>query len=527
MSTQLAAETALLTGARFLLFFACRKFLIRTIYSDLRSLSNVAAPGTPLPGRGPSSPIDLAVLNFEQDGGDNDNEHTQVLPMPSTHTPKSTTFYTDDARYLHTLIARVVFSWCFAESCMMFLLLMLQGAGILSASSRLLNWRISLFILMSAILVVTPLSLSLLLAIRTSGETISFKPLFGPRAFLSLIPVALYLFALSYIPLPASLDPSDLTTAALSRLIVLGTIVLGLLSGFGAISSSWQFLPFGSRNKGTPSEQDIDTAQYALNSVRNDMKQRREEAARRDGSSPQGSWLSRVGSSFRGSDSLALELQGLEALEFQMTRNLESLRERREAAKFARTFKGRLFNFAGRTFTVYCIIRIISTIYNVAFVSHRSSTSYPDIIADLLAYVLARFSAIEVAKDDIASFARQLSLLLVGVIILSSIRLVLRGATRALRITSRNLAASLMLLVLAQIMGIYMLSTIVQMRSSFPPPPPSPGDLDDAAKNLFSTIPAYEVFGSLFDWSFLLAAGASLVVRWGAERVNGSGDMDY
>lgn len=72
-----------------------------------------------------------------------------------------------------------------------------------------------------------------------------------------------------------------------------------------------------------------------------------------------------------------------------------------------------------------------------------------------------------------------------------------------------------------------MLSTIVQMRSSFPPPPPSPGDLDDAAKNLFSTIPAYEVFGSLFDWSFLLAAGASLVVRWGAERVNGSGDMDY
>jgi hypothetical protein len=75
-----------------------------------------------------------------------------------------------------------------------------------------------------------------------------------------------------------------------------------------------------------------------------------------------------------------------------------------------------------------------------------------------------------------------------------------------------------------------MLSTIVQMRSSFPPPPPSPDDIGadpDAAKNLFSTIPAYEVFGSLFDWSFLLAAGASLVVRWGAERVNGSGDVDY
>jgi hypothetical protein len=63
----------------------------------------------------------------------------------------------------------------------------------------------------------------------------------------SLVPVVLYLFALSYIPLPEALSSSDIMTAALSRLIVLGTIILGLLSGFGAISSSWQYLPFLSR----------------------------------------------------------------------------------------------------------------------------------------------------------------------------------------------------------------------------------------------------------------------------------------
>lgn len=68
------------------------------------------------------------------------------------------------------------------------------------------------------------------------------------------------------------------------------------------------------------------------------------------------------------------------------------------------------------------------------------------------------------------------------------------------------------------------------MRSSFPPPPPSipVGGSESVADttNLFSTIPAYEVFGSLFDWSFLLAAGASVFVRWGAERVNGTGNID-
>jgi hypothetical protein len=75
------------------------------------------------------------------------------------------------------------------------------------------------------------------------------------------------------------------------------------LSGFGAISNSWQFLPFGSRSQGVPSDQDIDTAQYALTSIRNDMQQRRTEVARRDGSTNQASWFSRVGSTFRGGDS--------------------------------------------------------------------------------------------------------------------------------------------------------------------------------------------------------------------------------
>ena len=131
----------------------------------------------------------------------------------------------------------------------------------------------------------------------------SARTFFGPRAIFSLIPVTLYLFALSYIPIPEALEPSDTATAALSRLIVIGTIVLGLLSGFGAISNSWQFLPFGSRSQGVPSDQDIDTAQYALTSIRNDMQQRRADMARRDGSTNQASWFSRVGSSFRGGDS--------------------------------------------------------------------------------------------------------------------------------------------------------------------------------------------------------------------------------
>ncbi|KAF7967421.1 hypothetical protein HWV62_34401 [Athelia sp. TMB] len=187
-----------------------------------------------------------------------------------------------------------------------------------------------------------------------------------------------------------------------------------------------------------------------------------------------------------------------------MARNVEALQEIRDNAKFASTMRGRVFNWGGQLFAVYCVFRVISSSLNVLIPSRNQSTrSYPDLITHLLAYLLSL-----------------ISLALVGVIILSSMRMLLRGVTRALRVTSRNLGASLMLLLLAQLMGIYLLSTIVQLRTSFPPPPTRP-DLDPAEANLFSTIPEYELFGSLFDGSFLIAAGFSAVARWTGERVNG------
>lgn len=128
--------------------------------------------------------------------------------------------------------------------------------------SRLLNWRFSLFFLVFCILVVTPLALSLLLSLATSNgrfrwfsDPISLflypasnsrrsrNRFISFRTFFALAMIGLYLFVLSYVPVPTSVEASGTLAAYLSRLIVIGTVILGLLSGFGAISSSWQFLP--------------------------------------------------------------------------------------------------------------------------------------------------------------------------------------------------------------------------------------------------------------------------------------------
>jgi uncharacterized membrane protein (DUF4010 family) len=59
------------------------------------------------------------------------------------------------------------------------------------------------------------------------------------RVAFALAPVALFVFALSYIPLPAELLSHNPLTAVTARLVTLGTTVLGLLSGLGAVSGAW------------------------------------------------------------------------------------------------------------------------------------------------------------------------------------------------------------------------------------------------------------------------------------------------
>ncbi|KAJ7258067.1 Abscisic acid G-protein coupled receptor-domain-containing protein [Mycena haematopus] len=497
MSGEIITETGILVLLRGAMFFACRKYLLRSLYSDLQDLSGIESTYNSIPMRDP-------------------------LPSPITQAEREKPNRKTESVY--STLSGDIFAGCFSESCLLFLLLMFQGLNVFSSSTRLFNWQLSMFLLLTCILVLVPFVISLLLTVGSNPGPRTRSIL--PRIFLSTGTVLIYIFALSCIPLPVALSAADRMTATLSRLVVVGTMVLGLLAGYGAVSSSWAFIPSKGAIRTTPTEQDIVSAEYALSSIRDDLERRRDEATRRAAAQQtDGTWLSRVMPSFRGDENLQ-ELKGLEALEYQMGRSLEDLRRRRATATFSGTFRGRLVNVSGRLFAMYCLFRYITCIVNIFFpleaASPSSSTaSYPDIATKVVAELLNKVSP-GIAFDDVAQATRHLSLVLVGVIILTSIRLVLRGVTRALRVTSRNLGASLMLLLLAQLMAIYLLSTIVQLRSSFPPPSSLPSSTDESSPtNLFSTIPEFQVFGSLFDWAFFISATGSFAVRWAANKVNG------
>ncbi|KAF7420963.1 hypothetical protein PC9H_011482 [Pleurotus ostreatus] len=453
--------TGVLAIACFRLFlaWACREFLLRSsLYADLQHLSAQTE------GVVENDAEWVALPTFSP------------RPTSAGRSPPTSPKPSAPRLSLHSRLSRIAFSACFAESMTLVLLLVLQTLDILSSRTRLLNWILSQFLFIFLLLVLIPLVMTIVLSLgATSGKGNTAKRrAITIRFVLNVIPVLLVLVAFS-----ASI----------------------------------------------PSEGDIKSADLSLTRIRDDINQLRLQlqgssvpsGAETSKDRGQGTWYSRFLSKFEGDDRLQ-ELKGLEALEHQMSLDLNALRQRRQTAIFSATLKGRLYNLSGRLFSIYCIIRVISSIVNI--ISSRSTshqTSYPDLITQFLAYLLTHISS-EVNLADVARMSRQISLVLVGVIILSSIRLVLRGVTRALHVSNRSLGASLMLLVLAQLMGIYMLSTIVQLRSTFPPPP-TDSKTSEEAQNLFSLIPKYEVFGSLFDWSFVVAAGATLVVRWGAEKM--------
>ncbi len=153
---------------RALLFYASRRYLLRHLYHDLQDLSVKTSPdpGTP-------------VVMF--DAGETELE---VLPAPSSAT---TVPAVSRKRPFHSALSRALFSLCFSESCTLFFLLICQALELFhprcvcyhaeeladsssccGVSVRLFNWKVSLCILIIAIVLVIPLSYSIVLSYRST-----------------------------------------------------------------------------------------------------------------------------------------------------------------------------------------------------------------------------------------------------------------------------------------------------------------------------------------------------------------------
>ena len=179
-------------------------------------------------------------------------------------------------------------------------------------------------------------------------------------------------------------------------------------------ATSHELMTYTRCNRSEPTTREIESAERALQKVRDDLQSRREEARRASDSpvchfsvyrwrflfltviadyqqldEPSGAqihWWRRLyvvspsppsSHSQHGYTPVTLEIKGMEALEYEMSQNLDDLRRRHERAKFASTFRGRLLGVFGKIFAAYCVVRIISVRISVVRISGFGTELFP------------------------------------------------------------------------------------------------------------------------------------------------------
>ncbi|BGP12881.1 hypothetical protein JCM10213_005165 [Rhodosporidiobolus nylandii] len=553
----LLVETTLLSLVRLGFFLACRQYVNRSLFSDLRNVIREDGLSTDLDdadgeaiqlddaengvfgtgagaggGVGASSKpredgLGAAMARKGAGSAAGLSRRESTPPGPSAATAANRA-----SGLLYSRLASALFCLSFSESCMLFTLLLFGEA--VSERARGFNWSLSLLALLSLIVFVIPLGLCFLLTHRT-------RTTLARTFLLTLVPFAIYLVFFyrvgSLVAAQLVVEGSHslgLVNALLSRICVPGVMLIASLSGGGAVNTAWEAYEWRSISSAEAvTEAQVLQGERALYRARMDLQARHRSLALAQGSAAREaesaagqSLLSRWTSSNPAAahlKSLEVEVAAMERMERQMVSDVARLKKRKHMRELGRSWKGRVWLMIGWLFSLYCVWRVFISCLNLIFgYSRRSHQTLPAVRGeemeatpapaqgtDLLTSLLTRLAVTFDVELDVATWSRLIGLVLIGSIILANMRNVLGSVSRIFKATSMGMSASFMLLFLAQLMAIYLITSLISLPSS-----PS-----ESTTTLLDTLPDFNVFSRLFDSVFLIAASAIFVSRWVSKKL--------
>lgn len=420
-------------------------------------------------------------------------------------------------------VAALLFSLAFEESATLFVAVLLETAGFVAGNGTSLRkmWRFSLAAVLALAIVCIPLAVCLLFTYRSNTST----PL-PRRVVYLLVPFIPWLVLFLKVPLPAALldrrSGAGIFDGLMARTAVIGVTFIAILSGSAALQAAWEaFEYFKGKQQRPPSASDIHLANESFQRSCSDLAARKAnlnrletETSDRTGS---GGWSV---SSLWGGDSRSREIKslkseifGLSSIATAMRDDLDRMTSLQHKEQLNATIIGKLWILIGWIWAAYCAFRIALSTLNLLILGYRD-TAPPDFISLLVAYMIRIFDV----NLDVAAWTKQVSLLFVGMLIWGRIGNVLSYLGSAFRAAGRGVSSSFLVLFLAEIMTIYLLATLIQLRSSLPASVSTPTvrDLvDEKTPPLLATLPSFQVvFGSLFDSAFLLAAAVTAVWKY-------------
>ncbi|KAI1278375.1 Golgi pH regulator [Halotydeus destructor] len=424
-----------------------------------------------------------------------------------------------DYEIQHSLV-QLLFSITFSLSLTMFELIIFEIAGILDSSSRFLHWRIGLYGILIMLIVVLPFLEVYFIVSNLRVERHVIKPLtvVGWLIFM-------YLFWKLGDPFPILSPKHGIFSIeqGISRVGVLGVTLMALLSGFGAVNFPYTSMTYFVRNV---TQSDINSLEkkllqtYDMISVKKKritLNEKERLASSSSAASPSAIWRLITSSvSLPGSGDnvgqLRRDCKALEELSRQLFLELVDMKMMAQRVEQSKTWKGKYFHFIGYFFSVYCIWKIFISTVNIVF--------------DRVGKVDPVTRGIQIAVNyigldiDVRFWSQYVSFGLVGIMVLSSIRGLLITLTKFFYAISSSKSSNVIVLTLAQIMGMYFVSSVLLMRMNMP--------LE------YRTI-VTEVLGDLqfnfyhrwFDVIFLVSALSSIGFLYVARKQVAPSDKDY
>lgn len=370
---------------------------------------------------------------------------------------------------VHHLAVSLIFSTTFALSCTMFVLIIFEIIGIMDTSSRYFHWKIHLFAILFLLIVVLPFYIAYFVL-----SNLTLVPPKGHyRVTLTIISwgVFLYFFWKIGDPFPILSPKHGIFSIeqCIGRVGIIGVTLMAILSGFGAVNypytSMFCFIRYVNDTEIAGIEkrlmQTCDMIILKKKRIANAKRESQRQASQTVGG---GLWgmLKTVtsGGSSENINQLKQETQAMEELSRQLFLEAVDLHNLQERMEFSKTFKGKYFNFLGYFFSGYCVWKIFISTINIIFDRVGKVDPVTRGIDISVKYLGIEF--------DVKFWSQQISFILVGIIIVTSIRGLLITLTRFFYAIASSKSSNIIVLALAQIMGMYFVSSVLLMRMNMP-----------------------------------------------------------
>jgi len=339
---------------------------------------------------------------------------------------------------------------------------------IMSQNSRYISWKIDIFMMEVLLILLLPWYQFYLLF--SGYSSLSHRK----TLLLSFISLGIYLYFFWKIgdpfPIVKSKSGSISMEMGVGRISIVGVTVMAFLSGYGAVNVPYTYLSYFLRNV---TENDIAQVERQLLHTTDKLitkKKRLLLAKNRHVDSPtekSNGFFGGIVNLFKKHASaeddikqLSQEVKMLQDISRDFFVEIYELKNEKARIAFSKTLQGRLYNYLGYFFSGYCVYKVFMATVNI--ILNRTLTMDP--VTRWLGLAL-KYLHIEI---DVPFWSQHISFLLVGVMIASSIRGFLHQLMKFFNEYSNSLSSNNIILMLAQIMGMYFVSTVLLMRMSLP-----------------------------------------------------------